>query len=246
MSFEKFWNHELNQELAMQPFIWQHFLLIFMAITAVYLTLRFAKTIRASRYEYYIKRAFMVWLVFLEIIYHLHYWTHGLFSVPLHVCSFGAMFSIALLASDSKKVFGFVFFIGTFGGLAALFVPNSLGYTYFNMRYYHYILIHLSIAIVPIYYFKAYDFRIGLKDIYKTIAFILSLSPLVIFTNVTFSRNYMFVGEKPRIIASLLPDWPYYIVVLFTLMFISFHFLYYVSNHLSMKKIQLALHLPTK
>lgn len=230
MSFERFWNHELNPELAMQPFTWQHGMLILLGILSVVMTLKFAKKIRYSKYENEIKKGFAIWLIALELIYHLHYWTHGMFSVPLHLCSTGVMFSIIILLTDSKKVFEFLFFIGFFGGLVALFIPNSLGYTYYNMRYYHFILLHMSIAIVPIYYYKAYDYRVTLKSVFKTMAFILALSPLVTFVNYTKGMNYMFIGEKPEIIAGILPDWPYYIIIFLILGFFGFYSLYFVSN----------------
>ena len=230
MSFERFWNHELNPALAMQPFTWQHGLLIILGILSVVLTLKFALRIRASKHENKIKKGFAFWLIFLEIIYHLHYWTYGMFSVPLHLCSFGVMFSISMLLTDSKKVFEFLFFIGISGGLIALFIPNSLGYTYYNMRYYHFILLHMSIAIVPIYYYKAYGYRVTKLSIVKTLGFILAVSPLVVFVNYTFDKNYMFIGEKPTIIASLLPDWPYYIIIILVLGALFFYFLYLIST----------------
>lgn len=230
MSLERFWNHDLDPSLAMQPFTWQHAVLILLGILSVVFTLKYAKTIHQGKYEKRIKRGFAFWLLFLEIIYHLHYWSYGMFSVPLHLCSFGVMFSIAILITDSKKVFEFLFFIGIFGGLIALFIPNSLGYTYYNMRYYHFILLHMSIAIVPIYYYKAYDYRITRKSIYKTLGFMILVSPLVIFVNYTMDKNYMFIGEKPTIIASYLPDWPYYIIIFLLLAFVLFNCLYFISN----------------
>ncbi len=231
MSLERFWNHELNPDLAMQPFTWQHGVLVLLGILSVIVTLRFAEKVHNSKYENRIKKGFAFWLFCLEIIYHLHYWSYGMFSVPLHVCSFGVMFSIAILTTDSKKVFEFLFFIGIFGGLAALFIPNSLGYTYYNMRYYHFILLHMSIAIVPIYYYKAYGYRITLKSVYKTMALLVCLTPLVTYVNVTYDKNYMFIGDKPQIIASVLPDWPYYIILFVVAVFIAFHGLYFVSNY---------------
>lgn len=231
MSLERFWDHDLNPELAMQPFTWQHGILILLGILGVIVTLKTAIMIKDSGYEKRIKRSFAVWLILLELIYHLHYWTHGLFSVPLHVCSLGVMFSIAILLTDSKKVFDYLFFIGIFGGLIALFIPNSLGYTYYNMRYYHFILLHLSIAIVPIYYYKAYDYRISLKSVYKTFALLVCLTPLVTFVNINYDKNYMFIGDKPQILASILPDWPYYIIIFGVALFIAFHGLYLVSTY---------------
>ncbi len=230
MTFDRFFGHDIDFDLAMKPFTWQHGVLILLGILCIVLTLFFAKQIKNLSYERKIKRGFAIWLIVLELIYHTHYWAYGLFSVPLHLCSFGVMFSIAILLTDSKKVFDFLFFIGTFGGLLALFFPNTLGYTYYNIRYYHFILLHMSIAIVPIYYYKAYGYRVTLKSIYKVVALILCVSPLVVYVNYTFDKNYMFIGEKPEIIAKFLPDWPYYILVLLVLGFIMMHILYYVSN----------------
>lgn len=237
MSLERFWNHELDPQLAMQAFTWQHGLLIVLGILSVIVTLHYSNMIKNLRTEKIIKRSFAIWLLFLEIIYHLHYWTYGMFSVPLHICSFGVMFSIILLLTDNKKIFEFLFFIGIFGGLLALFIPNSLGYTYYNMRYYHFILLHMSIAIVPIYYYKAYGYKVTLKSVRKTIYLILGVSPLVIFVNYTMDKNYMFIGERPEIIKHILPEWPYYIIVFLVLGVICMFGLYYISN-LDFEKIR--------
>ena len=123
-----------------------------------------------------------------------------------------------------------LFFVGIFGGLLALFIPNTLGYTFYNMRYYHFIVLHMSITIVPIYYYKAYGFRIKLSSIYKTFGYFILVSPLVIYVNYIKDKNYMFIGDKPDIIAHLLPEWPYYIIVFAVLAFIMFHILFFISN----------------
>lgn len=230
MSLERFFGHDIDFELAMKPFTWQHYLLILLGIIVVVGGLLIADKIHNSKYENRIKKGFVFWLLLLEIAYHTHYWGYGMFSVPLHICSFGVMFSIIILLTDSYKVFEILFFVGIFGGLLALFIPNTLGYTYYNMRYYHFILLHASIVIVPIYYYKAYNYRIRLSSIYKTFALTAIISPLVIAVNYIFDKNYMFIGEKPMIIANYLPDWPYYIIVFIALAFFALHVLYFVSN----------------
>ena len=230
MSLQRFFGHDINFELAMKPFTWQHYLLILLGIMCVVGGLLIADKIRNSRFEKRIKRGFALWLLLLEITYHIHYWGYGMFSVPLHICSFGVIFSIALLLTDNYRVFEILFFVGIFGGLLALFIPNTLGYTYYNMRYYHFILLHASITIVPIYYYKAYKYRIRMSSIYKTFAAMAIISPIVISVNYVFDKNYMFIGEKPLILAAYLPDWPYYIIIFMTLSFVSLHALYFVSN----------------
>jgi len=230
MSLDRFFGHDINFDLAMKPFTWQHYLLILIGITCVVGGLLIADKIHNSRFEKRIKRGFALWLLLLEITYHIHYWGYGMFSVPLHICSFGVILSIALLLTDNYRVFEILFFVGIFGGLLALFIPNTLGYTYYNMRYYHFILLHASITIVPIYYYKAYNYRIRMSSIYKTFAAMTIISPAVIAVNYVFDKNYMFIGEKPLIIAAYLPDWPYYIIIFMALAFVSLHALYFVSN----------------
>ena len=202
MSIERFFGHDINFDLAMKPFTWQHYILILLGIISVVGTIWIAEKIHNSRFERKIKIGFAVWLLILEISYHVHYWGYGMFSVPLHVCSFGVMFSVALLLTNNYKIFEILFFVGIFGGLLALFIPNTLGYTYYNMRYYHFVLLHMSITVVPIYYYKAYNFRIRFSSIYKTFGLLILVSPIVTIVNYVFEKNYMFVGEKPEIIAS--------------------------------------------
>ena len=230
MSFSRFFGHDIDFNLAMQPFTWQHYLLMFLGVFSVVVTLYYAKNLKAYKYERKIKIVFAIWLLCLELSYHLHYWLFGLFSVPLHVCSFGVLLSMILLFTNNKKVFEILFFVGIFGGLLALFIPNTLGYTYYNMRYYHFIFLHMSIAIVPIYYYRAYGFRVNLFSIYKTFGYFILVLPLVVYVNYVKDKNYMFIGEKPAIIADLLPDWPYYIILFAVLALLMFHVLYFVSN----------------
>lgn len=235
MIFTRFFGHDIDFDLAIQPFTWQHYLIMFLGVLSIVLTLKFADKLKTYKYENRVRIGFTIWLLFLEMSYHLHYWLFGMFSIPLHICSFGVMLSIVLLSTNSKKVFEILFFVGIFGGLLALFIPNTLGYTYFNMRYYHFIFLHISIAIVPVYYFKAYGFRIRLVSIYKTFGYFLLILPLVVFVNYVKDKNYMFIGEKPDIIANLLPEWPYYIIIFVFLAFIMFHLLYLISNNFGNK-----------
>jgi len=231
MSLERFFGHDIDFDLAMKPFSWQHFLLMFLGIMSIILTIKFAEKIKNSRYESKIKVAFAIWLILLELSYHIHYWAAEMFSVPLHVCSFGVLFSVTLLLTNKYKIFEILFFIGIFGGLLALFIPNTLGYTYYNMRYYHFIVLHMSIAMVPIYYYKAYGLRVNITSMYKTFALLFIVLPLVVFVNYKFDQNYMFIGEKPTIIAKYLPEWPYYIFVFLVLGILLSHLLVYISNY---------------
>ncbi len=229
MSLETFFSQDTNFDLAMKPFTWQHGVLVFLAIATIFLTLRYAEKVRDSKHIKKIKIGFAIWVISLEIIYHIHYWMHGMFSLPLHLCSLGAFLSVYLLLTDSKKAFQLLFLIGITGGLMALLIPDTLGYTYFNVRYYLFPLMHINIMMVPIFYFKAYKFRIDRKSIYITTIVILALMPIANIFNNAYDRNYLFIGREPRIFGDALPPYPFYLIIGAIGAFLFFNILYYIQ-----------------
>ncbi len=230
MSLERLFAQEINFELAMKPFTWQHMLFILLAILTIVITLRYAERIKNSDHEYKYKIAFASWVLLLEILYHVHYWMHGMFSIPFHMCSVGAFLSFYVLITNSKLGFQMLFLIGITGGTAALLIPDTIGYPYYNIRYYLYPLMHMNIMIVPIYYYKAYGFRISRKSVFITYGFILSLLPFAVFLNNKYDRNYLFIGSKPRIFENVLPDWPGYFIMGAVGLFVIFNALYYIQQ----------------
>jgi len=230
MNIERFFAQEFNFDLAMKPWSWQHGVFVIIAVSFIYLTLHFAQAIKQSKHEQKIKYILVFWILLLELLYHLHYWIHGEFSIPFHMCSISAFLSVYVLLTDSKKGFQMLFLIGITGGFVALVLPDTLGYPYYNIRYYLYPLMHINILIVPIYYYKAYGYRLIKINIYKTFFFILALSPLAAYFNNVYDRNYLFTNSKPRIFASILPGWPYYYIIGIVGLFIFFHILYYIQS----------------
>lgn len=230
MSLETFFSQETNFDLAMKPFTWQHGVLVFLALLTIVLTLKYAVHIKDSKHFNKIKIGFAIWVISLEIIYHIHYWIHGMFSIPMHLCSFGAFLSVYILLTDSKKAFQILFLIGITGGLMALLIPDTLGYTYFNVRYYLFPIMHINIMMVPIFYYKAYGYRVDRKSIYLTSVLILALMPIANIFNNLYDRNYLFIGQKPRIFGDFLPPYPYYLILGGIGAFLFFNILYYVQS----------------
>lgn len=230
MSLEVFFSQEINFDLAMKPFTWQHGVSILLGLLSVYFTLKFANKLKDKSYEKKVKYAFAFWVFALELTYHIHYWMHGMFSFPMHMCSLGAFLSIYLLLTDSKRAYSMLFLIGITGGFMALMIPDTLGYPYYNVRYYLFPIMHMNILIVPIYYYKAYNYRIDMKSIYITFITVMSLFPLATYLNITYDRNYLFIGQKPRIFASILPDFPYYLIIGLIGVFIIFNLLYFIQD----------------
>ena len=230
MSIERFFAQEILFEKAMKPFTWQHALFVLLALATIYITLKFAQAIKNSKNEKKYKIAFASWVLLLELLYHIHYWMHGMFSVPFHMCSVGAFLSVYVLLTDSKLAFQMLFLIGITGGTIALLIPDTIGYPYYNIRYYLFPLMHMNIMIVPIYYYKAYGYRILRRSVFITYFFILALLPFASILNNRFDRNYLFIGQKPTIFGDFLPDFPGYMIVGAIGLFIVFNFLYYVQK----------------
>lgn len=231
MSFSDFIEHEINSDFVVDPFSIQYLIFILIGILSVVLTLFFAKKIKAWKYEKKLKIMMGFALIVLETIYHIHNYVNGVFSIPLHISSFCVLFSIYVLFTDNRRIFGMLYYLGILGGLAAFFAPGMLNYTFYHIRFYHFILVHVAIIIVPLYYYKAYDYKINIKDMMITYVALIIILPYVIYVNYILERNYMFIGELPSQFVGVFPVWPYYIIVYLVLLIIPFAILYYLTNY---------------
>ncbi len=235
MSFSRFFGHDIDFSKAATMFTIHHVLYVFFGAVTMYLVLRYAKRIKAAGKDHIIKRYWIGLLLTLEVMYHIHNWTYPRLSLPLHICSFATIMAIVLLWTDSKKVFNYVFFFGTLGGIMALVFPNSLGYTYYNFRYYHFILLHCTIIAVPLYYYKAYDYRVTYQDLWHIFKGVLLLGIAVHIINLTFlhygvDANYWFITYIPANVESIFKNYPVYVVTFIAAVFTSMNILYFITK----------------
>jgi|LGOV01.1.fsa_nt_gb hypothetical integral membrane protein (TIGR02206 family) len=212
-----------------------HLIYVVFGALTIFLILKYAKKIRATGKDYHLKRYWLVLLVVLEIAYHVHNWTYPRFSIPLHICSFAVFMSIFLLLTDSKKIFNYVFFIGTLGGAMALLVPNSWGYSYYNFRYYHFIILHCSIMAVPLYYYKAYDYRVSYQTLLSVFKTIVVIGVCVHLINLFFQyygidSNYWFITYIPDNVDNVFHSYPLYIVTFISAVFLTMNILYFATR----------------
>ncbi len=230
MNLMNFFIHEVNSDFVISPYSYQNIIFVMIAIVSIVLILLFAKKIKQSKYEKKIKVSFAILLVVLEVSYHIHNIINGVVSVPLHISSFSTILSIIILLTDNEKLFNTLFFFGVLGGIAAFVMPDMLHYTYYHYRFYNFVLIHVGIMIVPLYYYKAYNYEVKLKSMYRIYLFLLVIAPIIILANFLLDKNYMFIGQKPDIIAKYLPEWPYFILVYLLIILVLFHALYLVMH----------------
>ena len=231
MSFARFFGHDIDFTKAATMFTIHHLLLFTCAIVGIILTLHFAQRIKEHPKENRIKIYVAVFLIILELTYHIHNLTAGIVSLPIHLSSLATLLCITLLFTDSKRVFQYAFFFGTVGGFMALAFPNSLGYTYYNFRYYHFILLHVTILMVPLYYYKAYGYRVTYKKLLEVYSVVLVLGLVVNALNGYLGTNYWFIHDIPRNVSGAFKRYPVYIVTFFALVFSTMNVLYYLSHY---------------
>lgn len=230
MNLREFFIHEVNSDFEIAAFSIQNIVFIAIAILTVFLTLRYATRIKKLKHEKEIKHFVAYSLILLEVTYHIHNIANGVVSFPLHISSFSMILSILILFTDDERFFNTLFFFGVLGGITAFLMPDMLHYTFYHMRFYNFVLIHVGIIAVPLYYFKAYNYKLKLKSMYKIYIFLIFVAPLIITANKILDKNYMFIGQKPDIITDYLPKWPYFILIYLALIFVFFHILYYITK----------------
>lgn len=234
-------NMDLNYEITLMEKIIPIFILIAIIIT-LYL---FREKIRNNRLldknlRYY---SSIISLIFLSLYYILEWSNNGIkvFNLPLHICFISNILCIQLCFNKNKKIFNFVVFTGILGGISSLLSPAlDLSFKYF--RYYQFMICHISIIIIPVYFMLIYKYTINLKNVLKVIftTEILGLS-LGIFNEI-YNTNYMFVSFTSNkaakgSILSYIGDGYFYFINLQILFLISMLLLYFILK-LSYKLIK--------
>lgn len=225
-------NMDLNYEITLMEKIIPIFILIAIIIT-LYL---FREKIRNNKLldknlRYY---SAITSLIFLSLYYILEWSNNGIkvFNLPLHICFISNILCILLCFNKNKKIFNFVVFTGILGGISSLFSPAlDLSFKYF--RYYQFMICHISIIIIPVYFMLIYKYTINLKNVLKVIftTEILGLS-LGIFNEI-YNTNYMFVSFTSNkaakgSILSYIGDGYFYFINLQILFLISTLLLYFI------------------
>lgn len=235
MFLSTFFGHDIDFSKSANMVTIHHLIYVLSAVITIALVLRYAKAIKASKHEQKIKTIVFYTLIVFELFYHIHNWTYPRLSVPLHICSFAVVMSLYILKTDSKRVFEYLFFFGTLGGIMALFFPNSWGYTYLNIRYYHFLLLHNLLIAISLYYYKAYNYRVNYHILWRVYKTVLVLAIFVHLINLTFQHfgydaNYWFITYIPYVVDDFFTSYPLYIFTFLSAVFVTMNILY-VTTH---------------
>lgn len=235
MTWTSFFGHDIDFDRAATMFTVHHLIYLCSVVLTIVLILRYADAIRDSRWNHQIKTTVFAFLIVLEVFYHIHNWTYPRLSVPLHICSFAVFMSLIILRTDSKRVFEYLFFFGTLGGIMALSFPNTYGYTYQNVRYYHFLILHNVLIAIPLYYYKALGYRITYATLWRVYKTVLVMAIFVHLINLSFlhfgiDSNYWFITYIPQVVDGTFTSYPLYLLVFLSSVFLTMNLLFFVSH----------------
>lgn len=213
---------------------------LLLCFLCILLLLGFADRIRASRTLDFGLRISMGLLLFLSLFleYSLRYIQVGINrrSLPLHLCSFAAVLCCVLTLTCSKRLFQLVFSGGIPGSVVAI-LGHGIGRASNHIQYYTFMLLHLLIILIPIYFYAVYEYRITLKSHVCSILLLQGFALVIPWLNDTFGTFYwyltytrnMFAGTNLSFLGGGLT---YFLIVegLALVMFASWYGLYMLSN----------------
>jgi hypothetical integral membrane protein (TIGR02206 family) len=170
-------------------------------------------------------------LLFSEL--SLHYWLIKIgswsiyYSLPLHLSSISLILSLYLLVTSKKSIFYFVYFAGLGSALQAILTPD-LGYGFPHFRFLHFFIGHGGILLTAIFFVFVEKYKATFRSLISTFAVLNGIAFIIFIFNLLIGSNYMYLLRKP-INTSLLDyfgPWPYYIIGLEIITFISFMIFY--------------------
>ena len=205
--------------------------IITIAIIASFLIIRY----RVNNYNFHILDIVLGFLpIFIEIIFQIQsvlYKEWALIkTLPLEISYLTSFVIPVYLYKPSRKLQSWIFYIGIWSAAAAFLNTIMMGEEawYILLRYYghHGILLYFGISL----YINGY--RPTLKDYCSTAYTMLFIICIIGLINILIGSNYMFTRSKPSgmNLTLLMPDWPYYFIVIIAIGLLFCALLYIVAK----------------
>ena len=134
--------------------------------------------------------------------------------LPLDICSFFILLSVAMLWLRSYRLYEFSVFMGTGGALAALITPAIGFYRFPHFLFIQTMLAHAVLLTAQVYMTAVEGFQPTWKSLGKTIVFVNLFMLGAALANIFLGSNFLFLAHKPEgiTILSFLGPWPWYIL----------------------------------
>lgn len=135
--------------------------------------------------------------------------------IPLHLCNFLPLVFIGVYATQSRKIWGTIFFWVVLGVSQANLTP-SVEFSLFHYDAIRYWMVHMGLVLLALYPAIIWKWDLERKDILRSVGWLNVAAALIYGINLFLNSNYMYLMGKPpgTNFYSLLPPWPIYILVL--------------------------------
>ena len=158
-------------------------------------------------------------VVFNEIVFQAYMVYYGIWSLktslPMEMCYLSALLIPIYSKNRHLRLLKTWFFFAGFGGSLFAFINTNLSemeHIYVSIHYFfaHGLVIFVMLSIV------ADGYRPKWEDYFIAIKWTTALVIFIILTNLVLDSNYMFTFEKPAGVnfTLLMPDWPYYFLIM--------------------------------
>ena len=179
-------------------------------------------------------------VVFNEIVFQAYMVYYGIWSLktslPMEMCYLSALLIPIYSKNHHLRLLKTWFFFAGFGGSLFAFINTNLSemeHIYVSIHYFfaHGLVIFVMLSIV------ADGYRPKWEDYFIAIKWTTVLVIFIILTNLVLDSNYMFTFEKPAGVnfTLLMPDWPYYFLIMLCIG-LSFYTLMMIVSLILIKK----------
>jgi len=180
-------------------------------------------------------------VVFNEIVFQFYMVYYEIWSLntslPLELCYISALLIPIYARNRENRDLKNWFFFAGFGGSLFAFINTNLSeqeHIYVSIHYFfaHGLVIFVMLSIV------LDGYRPVWKDYFNTIKWTTTLVVIIIIINLLLGSNYMFTFEKPAGVnfTLLMPDWPYYYLIMLFIGLSFYTVMMTVSHFLTNKK----------
>jgi len=183
---------------------YERFLPIILLIVILFLLFIFKKKIRLNnKFERRLRYFFAGIIIIVTSLFYLGNWIiKGLTinKLPLHLCYICNVLCAAILIKPNKKIFNFLLFAGVLGGISSILsMDKSMSSRY--LKYYYFMVAHLSIIIVPIYLSIINKWFISKLELLRAYLILQVMGLSMGIINSIYKTDYFFVSFTSNIAA---------------------------------------------
>ncbi len=152
-------------------------------------------------------------------------------ALPAELSDVAVIVSIIMLLTDSRKLFGILYFAGIGSSIQAILTPDLGRFSFPHFRYIEFFTAHGGVIIACLFMIFVKNFRPAFKFLWWSFLVINMYGGCIFLMDKFLSANYMYLMKKPHgtSLMNWMGPWPWYILsaeaaalVLFYLLYLPF------------------------